>query len=150
MTEVDDFLNTPMGSVPNPPKLPPGSWAGKIIGYKVGSRKINDEEINVVTLMIRPVQPDKDVDRDLLAGLDYTRMMVSTDYRLDPEGRKRLDRFLAKMFGENKTAAGIGAYLPLLSGKDVYFKITHTEGTKENDDGEKPIFVNIKELKPLE
>jgi hypothetical protein len=149
MSDVEDFMNTPMGTVPRPPILPAGTYLGTVHSYKTNMRKRDGTEIPVLTLTIKVAEGKDDVDMDLLSKFDLARTYTSMDYWLDDNGRHQVDKLLSAFFGDNKSGMKISDYLPLLTNKPVIFSIKHTSAKSKNDEDQIDTFANVRGLKPL-
>jgi hypothetical protein len=147
---IEEYLNTPMGKVPEPPQLPPGDYIGTIMKHefkKVTPRNTGVESTRL-QLSVKIAQAQENVDPDLLSKLDVTKEYVYPDFNLsDPKGRKALDKFLVSLFGENAEGSGISAYLPLMAQRHVQFGIKHTPGVDK--DGNSITYINVNGLKGL-
>ena len=143
-TNLEDFLNTPLGAVEKPAVQPPGTYLGTIVKHKLDKRRIGEEEIPFVEFQVKITNAEDDVDPELLAKVDMSNAFAYPRFDLNARGKYQLQNFLLGFF-EEAGGGKMGEYLPMLVGKQVVFQVTNKPG--KTKDGEDVLYVNYTNTK---
>src|SRR5271166_5916780 len=123
MVDMTKLLTTDTSEALPPANPPDGRYPGVLSNWKVGKKKIKEDEVGVVTLEVKAT--GWPADAEPLDGMDITRKKFFRDYLLNPEDKDTyffIDK-VVKSCGVNTKGRQLGETLPEIVGSEIYFTL---------------------------